>query len=53
MLSAIAVKAAVSACGLVGASFDPHHKGAIAGMALGLSLAGDAMLAQLHLKKRG
>lgn len=49
----MAVKAVVGLCGLVGASLDPHHKGLIAGVALSLSVAGDAMLAQLHLKKRG
>ena len=53
MLTTLAVKAVVSLCGIVGASLDPHHKGLVAGTALGLSLAGDAVLAQLHLKKRG
>ena len=53
MLTTLAAKATVSLCGIVGASLDPQHKGWIAGAALCLSLAGDALLTQLHLKKRG
>jgi hypothetical protein len=53
MLATLAVKAVASLGGIIGSGLDPHHKGLIAGAALTLSLAGDAVLTQLHMRKRG